>query len=53
MASRADVSAIPLSGRDLESAVCKKLREFPLETKTPVETVVFLSQMRKLLIGGE
>lgn len=51
VASRADVSAIPLSGRDLESAVCKKLREFPLETKTPVETVVFLSQMRKLLIG--
>ena len=51
-ASRADVSATPLAGRELETAVCKKIREFPLETKTPVETVVFLSEMRKLLIGG-
>ena len=50
-ASRAEASALPLSGRELEGAVCKKIREFPLETKTPVETVVFLSEMRKLLIG--
>ena len=50
-ASRADASATPLSGKELEGAVCKKIREFPLETKTPVETVVFLSEMRKLLIG--
>lgn len=52
-ASRADASATPLAGRELESAVCKKIREFPLETKTPVETLVFLSEMRKLLIGEE
>ena len=51
-ASRANASAIPPSGKELESAVCKKIREFPLETKTPVETLVFLSEMRKLLIGG-
>ena len=50
-ASRADASALPLSRKELESAVCKKIREFPLETKTPVEAVVFLSEMRKLLIG--
>lgn len=50
-ASRADALATPLAGRELESAVCRKIREFPLETKTPVETVVFLSEMRKLLIG--
>ena len=50
-ASRAEASALPLSGRELECAVCKKIREFPLETKTPVEAVVFLSEMRKLLIG--
>ena len=49
--SRADASATPLIGRELESAVCRKIREFPLETKTPVETVVFLSEIRKLLIG--
>lgn len=49
-ASRADANAMPLSGRELENAVCRKIREFPLETKTPVETVVFLSEMRKLLI---
>lgn len=51
VASRADASATPLSGKELECAVCKKIREFPLETKTPVETVVFLSEMRRLLIG--
>lgn len=50
-ASRADAAALPLSGRELEGAVCKKIREFPLETKTPVEAVVFLSEMRKFLIG--
>ena len=50
-ASRADTSALPLVGRELESAVCRKIREFPLETKTPVEAVVFLSEMRKALIG--
>ena len=49
-ASRADASAMPLSGKELESAVCKKICEFPLETKTPVETVVFLSEMRMLLL---
>lgn len=49
--SRAAASAMPLSGKELESAVCRKIREFPLETKTPVEAVVFLSEMRKLLIG--
>jgi hypothetical protein len=42
-ASRADASVIPLAGRELESAVCKMIREFPLETKTPVDTLVFLS----------
>ena len=51
IASRAGASALPLSGRELADAVCKKIREFPLETKTLVETVVFLSEMRKLLIG--
>ena len=51
VASRADASAAPLVGRELESAVCKKIREFPLEMKTPVDAVVFLSEMRKALIG--
>ncbi len=52
-ASRAEANALPLSGRELESAVCKKIREFPLEARTPVEAMVFLSEMRKLLIGEE
>lgn len=51
-ASRAEAAATPLTGRELEGAVCRKIREFPLETKTPVETLVFLSEMRRLLIGG-
>ena len=50
-ASRADADATPLTGRELEGAVCKKIREFPLETKTLVDAVVFLSEMRKALIG--
>lgn len=50
-ASRAEAAAVPLTGRELEGAVCRKIREFPLETKTPVETLVFLSEMRRLLIG--
>ena len=44
-ASRADASALPLAGRELESAVCKKIRKFPLETKTPVEVVVFFREL--------
>mgnify|MGYP007070132839 CR=1 FL=1 len=51
MASRAEASALPLTGRELESAVCRKIRNYPLETKTPVETLVFLSELRSLLIG--
>ena len=50
-ASRADASAIPPVGRELESAVCRKIREFPLEAKTPVEALVFLSGIRGMLIG--
>jgi hypothetical protein len=50
MASRANAAAIPISGKELEMSVCKKIREFPLETKTPVEALVFLSEIRKLLI---
>ena len=53
MASRAESAALPLSGRELEGAVCRKIRAFPLETKTPVEAVVFLSEMRKFPIGEE
>jgi hypothetical protein len=52
-ASRANASVMPLAGRELEVAVCNKIREFPLETKTPVEALVFLSEMRKLLIGED
>ena len=50
-ASRAEASATPLAGKELESVVCKKIRAFPLETKSPVEALVFLSEMRRLLNG--
>ena len=50
-ASRAEASSVPLVGRELESAVCRKIREFPLEAKTPVEALVFLSGLRGMLVG--
>ncbi len=50
-ASRADAAALPPTPRELESAVCRKLREFPLEAKTPLEAMVFLGEMRKALLG--
>ncbi len=50
-ASRAAEAALPPSAREVEAAVCRKIRGWPLETKSPVEALVFLSEMRKLLIG--
>lgn len=50
-ASRAAEAALPPSAREVEGAVCRKIRGDPLETKTPVEALVFLSEMRKALIG--
>ncbi len=48
-ASKGEFVALPLSGTDAEREVIRRLREFQLESKTMVECVVFLSELRKLL----
>lgn len=48
-ASKSDFNALPLAGADAERAVIKLLREFPLESKSMVECVAFLAELRKML----
>lgn len=43
--------SLPLSGIEAEREVIKRIREFPLESSSMIECVVFLSDMRKLLIN--
>lgn len=38
-----------LSGRD---EICQKLRDFPLESKTPVECMLFLSELKKIVYSN-
>ena len=47
--SNDDFHLLPLSGADCEREVIKRLREFPLESKTMVECAVFLAELRKML----
>ena len=47
--SQADYATLPLAGVDAEREVLRRLLEFPLESKTMVECVVFLSELRTLL----
>lgn len=47
--SKGDFNSLPLSGADAEREVIKRLRDFPLESKTMIECAVFLSELRKLL----
>lgn len=49
-ASRGDYNALPLCGDELCRAVCAKIRAFPIESKTLLETVAFMGEMRSLLL---
>lgn len=52
-ASRADAAALPPTGREREAAVCRRLRAFPLEAKTPLEAMAFLGELRMALAGED
>ncbi|MCD7721816.1 MAG: hypothetical protein LUI09_06260 [Prevotellaceae bacterium] len=47
--SKGDYNALPMAGADAEREVLRRLREYPLESKSMVECAVFLSELRKLL----
>lgn len=47
--SQGDYNSLPIAGIDAEREVIKRLREFPLETKSMLECTVFLSELRKIL----
>ncbi len=47
--SQGDFLSLPLAGADAEREVIKRLREFPLESKSMVECAVFLAELRQIL----
>ena len=47
--SKGDFNSLPLAGADAEREVIRRLRDFPLESKTMIECAVFVSELRKLL----
>ncbi len=47
--SKGDFNALPIAGADAEREVVRRLREFPLESKSMVECAVFLAELRLLL----
>lgn len=49
--SKCDYFSLPLSGIEAEKEVIKRIKEFPLESRSMVECVVFLSDIRKLLVN--
>ena len=48
-ASNPEYNFLPLTGADCEREVIRRIREFPLESKTMVECTVFLAELRKML----
>ncbi len=47
--SRGDYNSLPLAGVDAEREVIRRLRDFPLESKSMVECAVFVAELRKIL----
>lgn len=47
--SKGDFHSLPLSGIEAEKEALRRLREFPLESKSMVECAVFLSELRQML----
>lgn len=48
-ASRGDVNSLPTSGDELYRAVCDRIRVYPMETKSLIECVSFLADLKKAL----
>lgn len=47
--SKGDFNSLPLAGADAEREVIRRIRDFPLESKSMVDCAVFLAELRKLL----
>lgn len=47
--SKGDFHSLPPAGADAEREVLRRIREFPLESKSMVDCAVFLAEMRRLL----
>lgn len=47
--SESDLANLPVAGIEAEAEVIKRLRSFNLESKTPIETFVFVAELRQLL----
>ena len=50
-ASRGDVNALGSGGDELCRAVCERIRLWPMETKSLIESVAFLAELKKALAG--
>lgn len=48
-ASKAEQLALPMAGADAQREVLRRLQEYPLERKTPMENTFFLAELRHLL----
>lgn len=48
-ASRGDANSIPPSGDELCRAVCERIRVYPMETKSLIECVSFLADLKRAL----
>lgn len=49
--SRADMHALPLMGADAEREVIRRIRDFNLESHTPIECMTMVAACRTLLAG--
>ena len=49
--SKEHLALIPLTGAAAEQEVLRLLRAFPLEQKTPIESMQFVAELRKLLLS--
>ncbi len=47
--SKGDFNSLPIAGADAEKEVLRRIKDFPLESKSMIDCVVFLSELRKLL----
>lgn len=47
--SKGDFNSLPPAGYDAERMVIRLLRDFPIESKSMVECVMFLAELRKIL----
>ena len=51
-ASRGEVAALPPGGDELCRAVCARIATWPMETKSLIETVAFLAEIKRHLSAG-